>query len=443
MKTSAALLAFLLAAVVSLAAAAAPAKPNVILILADDFGYECVGANGGTSYRTPHLDRLAAGGVRFERCFVQPLCTPTRVQLMTGIYNIRNYINFGNMDPEAETFAHHFRRAGYATGIAGKWQLGQDVGLPRKLGFDENCLWQHTRRPPRFANPGLEYDGVERDFSNGEYGPDLVQDWALDFIRRKKDGPFLLYYPMILTHDPFQPVPGGPGWDPKAIGEQVNRNVKHFADMVAHMDGHIGQLTAHLDKLGLRDNTMIVFVGDNGTGVQVTSRMGERAVPGGKGRTTAAGMHVPLIASWPGKFRAGHVVGDLIDSTDFLPTLLAAAGLPATKLAIDGRSFAPQLRGERGEPREWYYSWYSRNGELRSAREFAATKRFKLYRTGEFFDTSADPDEKAPLAVASLAGEAAAAKRKLEGVLAPFANARPEKYRGIAPLPAGKAKLDE
>ncbi|MDP3072013.1 MAG: sulfatase-like hydrolase/transferase [Opitutaceae bacterium] len=441
MKTFALLSA--LVSFVSAAIAAAPAKPNVVVILVDDFGYECVGANGGTSYRTPHIDRLAADGMRFERCFVQPLCTPTRVQLMTGIYNIRNYINFGNMDPEAETFAHHFRRAGYATGIAGKWQLGSDLGLPKKLGFDENCLWQHTRRPPRFANPGLEYDGVERDFSNGEYGPDLVQDWVLDFIRRKKDGPWLVYYPMILTHDPFQPVPGGPGWDPKAIGERVNRDVKYFADMVAHTDKHVGQLTAHLEQLGLRENTLFVFVGDNGTGVSVTSRMGDRVVPGGKGKMTAAGMHVPLIVSWPGKIPAGRVNADLIDSTDFLPTLLAAAGLPATKTAIDGRSFAPQLRGEPGTPREWYYSWYSRNGDLKSAREFAATQRYKLYRTGEFYDTTSDPEEKRPLPMAALATEAAAAAKKLQGVLAPFTHARPEKYRSIAPAAAGKAGLDE
>ena len=154
-------------------------------------------------------------------------------------------------------------------------------------------------------------------------------------------------------------------------------------------------------------------------------------------------MHVPLIASWPGKFPAGRVNGDLIDSTDFLPTLLAAAGLPATKAAIDGRSFAPQLRGERGTPREWYYSWYSRNGDLKAAREFAATPRFKLYRTGEFFDTTADPLEAKPLAVATLGGEAAVAAKKLQGVLAPFANARPEKYRGIAPAPKDKATIDE
>src|SRR5262245_42350572 len=115
-------------------------RPNVILIMGDDLGYETIGANGGTSYKTPHLDKLAAGGVRFEHCYVQPLCTPTRVQLMTGIYNVRNYINFGVMDPKAVTFANLFQRAGYATAMTGKWQLGKDPTLPKTFGFDEYCL---------------------------------------------------------------------------------------------------------------------------------------------------------------------------------------------------------------------------------------------------------------------------------------------------------------
>ena len=174
-----------LAATVALSAAvlasAAARKPNVVLILADDFGYECVTANGGESYRTPHLDRLAATGMRFERCFVQPLCTPTRVQLMTGIYNVRNYIEFGLLDPKATTFGHLLKRAGYATGICGKWQLGKDPGLPQHFGFDESYLWQHTRRPPRYANPGLEHNGRELDFNGGVYGPKLISDFALDF----------------------------------------------------------------------------------------------------------------------------------------------------------------------------------------------------------------------------------------------------------------------
>src|SRR5688572_24807561 len=164
-------------------------KPNIILIMADDFGYEAVTANGGQSYQTPHLDRLAATGMRFEQCHVQPLCTPTRAQLMTGIYNVRNYVEFGLLEPKATTFAHLLKKAGYATGICGKWQLGQAKDLPQHFGFDESYLWQHTRRPPRYANPGLEHNGAEKDFNRGDYGPKLINDFAIDFVARHRDRP--------------------------------------------------------------------------------------------------------------------------------------------------------------------------------------------------------------------------------------------------------------
>ena len=430
MKQSLAFLAaLLLAPLAALHAAGAPnpAKANIILILADDLGYETIGADGGTSYRTPVLDKLAATGVRFTHCFVQPLCTPTRVQLMTGRYNVRNYINFGNMDPQAVTFGNLLKQAGYATCIAGKWQLGQDPGLPKKFGFDEYCLWQHTRRPPRYANPGLEINGVEKNWANGEYGPDLVNDYALDFITRKKDGPFFLYYPMMLTHAPYQPTPDSQDWDPKAQGEQVNTDAKHFADMVAYMDKLIGKLVARLDSLGIRDNTLLVFVGDNGTGRGTRSMMGDRLVIGGKSLTTAAGMHVPLIASWPGKIMAPKVCSDLVDSTDFVPTLLQAAGAaPPSGLKLDGRTFLPQVLGAQGQPRDWIYSWYSpRQSADMTVREFAFNHHYKLYRTGEFLDLSRDLGEKQPLKVTSLNGEAAAAARLLQSALDRFKDVRP------------------
>jgi arylsulfatase A len=323
-------------------------KPNVILIMADDFGYECVGANGGTSYQTPHLDRLAAGGMRFENCHAQPLCTPTRAQLMTGQYNVRNYTRFAYLDPSRKTFAHLFRQAGYATCVAGKWQLGQDFDLPRHFGFDEYCLWQLTRRPPRYANPGLEINGKQVDYANGEYGPDLVNAYALDFIARHKDKPFLLYYPMILTHAPFQPTPDSPNWDRKAVGEKVNNHPKHFGDMVAYADKLVGRVVATLEQHGLRDKTLILFTGDNGTLRTITSQVGGRAVRGGKGLTIHTGTHVPLLASWPGVIPPGCVSRDLVDSTDFLPTICEAAGIgiPA-EMKPDGRSFLSQLRGAK------------------------------------------------------------------------------------------------
>ena len=410
-----------------LGAPAAPAavdRPNIVLIMADDFGYECVGANGGQSYKTPVLDRMAAEGMRFERCFVQPLCTPTRVQLMTGLYNVRNYTSFGAIDPDAVTFGHRLKKAGYATAVAGKWQLGQAPDLPRRLGFDESYLWQHTRRPPRYANPGLEHDGVEKNFANGQYGPDLVNAFARDFVRRKKDQPFFLYYPMILTHDPFQPTPDSADWDPKARGEKVNQDDRHFADMTAYMDKLIGALLADIDGLGLREKTLVVFLGDNGTSGKITSMLNGAPYRGGKGSPTAAGTHVPLIARWPGTIPAGRVCGDLIDSVDVLPTICAAAGA-VVEDPIDGASFLPQLRGEKGSPREWRYCWYGRDGGPTPQHEFAATARHKLYRMGRLYDLEADPRETSPLPD----GQAAEARATLQKVLDQFADARPAKLR--------------
>ncbi len=427
---------------------AADAPPNIVLILADDLGYETIGANGGTSYKTPTLDRLAATGVRFTHCYVQPLCTPTRVQLMTSKYNVRNYVDFGNMDPQAVTFGNLFQQAGYATCMTGKWQLGRDLDLPKKYGFDEYCLWQHTRRPPRYQNPGLEINGVEKDFNNGEYGPDLVNDYAIDFIARHKDKPFFLYYPMMLTHGPYQPTPDSSTWDPKAIGEGVNHAPQHFGHMVEYMDKLIGKLIASLEKQGLRENTLVLFLGDNGTGAGTPSKMGdkllgEKIVIGGKGSTTEFGMHVPLIASWPGSIATGKVTSDLVDSTDFLPTICAAAGVTIpTDLKIDGRSFLPQLKGETGTPRPWIYSWYSPRGER--LREFAFDQHYKLYKSGDFFNISADPSEQKPLTVASQTGDTATAAKKLQSALDQYATARPanlptpERDDGIPKAKKGK-----
>ena len=153
----------------------AQARPNIVLIMADDMGFECVRANGQTDYHTPNLDALAKQAVRFTHGYSQPICTPTRVQIMTGLYNSRNYIQFGVLDPKATTFGNMLQDAGYATCVVGKWQLDggyrgpMNFGFdgPGKYGFDEYCLWQLTRtngdKPNRFANPGFEVNGEEKD----------------------------------------------------------------------------------------------------------------------------------------------------------------------------------------------------------------------------------------------------------------------------------------
>jgi arylsulfatase A len=406
--------------------------------MADDFGYECVAANGGESYATPRLDALAASGMRFTQCYVQPLCTPTRVELMTGKSNVRNYVDFGILPPGETTFANLLREAGYATAVCGKWQLGRDPELPRRTGFDESFLWQHTRRPPRYANPGLEIDGVEKDFRDGEYGPSLVNDFAIDFIARRAEAamrgeqPFFLYYPMILTHDPFQPTPESEDWDPRAVGEQVNADPKHFGDMTAFMDRLIGKLLDQLEASGVRDNTLVLFLGDNGTSRKIESRFRGRAFRGGKGQTTHRGMHVPCIASWPAAVPAGRVCDDLVAAVDILPTLCAAANVDVPA-PLDGTSFLPQLRGQQGPRRDWIYSWYRPYADG-ATRECAFDSKHKLYADGAFYDLAADPDETAPMTAADRSAEQAAAAARLREAIAGFAAARAKRQdasRGV------------
>lgn len=424
---SVALLLFALCSLVNISFAAKSDRPNVILIMADDFGFECVSANGGQSYRTPNMDRLAASGMRFENCHVQPLCTPTRVQLMTGQYNVRNYVEFRHLKPDSVTFANLFHDAGYRTAIVGKWQLGQDLSLPKHWGFDEHCLWQFTRVPERYRNPGLEINGKEVDFTKAEYGPDLVCDYALDFISRNKEQPFLLYYPMILTHDPFVPTPGNPDYSNEKV-KRGGRTVKYFADMVAHADKNIGRIADKLDELKIRENTLVIFLGDNGTHPTVISQFKGHPYQGGKGKSIQTGTHVPLIVNWPKTIRPGQVNTNLVDSTDFFPTICEAAGINLPrKLTMDGRSFLGQLKGKRSQAREWSYTWYApQNNELKF--EFARDLQFKLYRDGRFFDLQADADENSPLVSTQLSPNAQTAHRKLTQVLEQYRDARPAEF---------------
>ncbi|MHC5057069.1 MAG: sulfatase-like hydrolase/transferase [Planctomycetota bacterium] len=402
-------------------------KPNIVLIMADDLGYECIGANGGTSYKTPVLDGLAEGGVRFTHGYSQPLCTPSRVQIMTGIYNVRNYVKFGLLDPKQTTFAHLLKRAGYATCVVGKWQLGGGFEGPGHFGFDDYCLWQLTRRPSRYPNPGLEVNGKAADFRNGEYGPDVVTEHACKFMARNKDRPFLVYYPMILTHCPFEPAPGTPDYDPGSKGSKSYKgDAKYFGDMVTHMDKIVGRFVAKLEELGIRENTLLIFTGDNGTDKPVVSMMDGRKVADAKGAMTDGGTRVPLIASWPAVMKRGRVTDDLVDFSDMLPTMCECAGVEVpAELAVDGRSFLPQLRGQKGNPREWTYCWYSRGGNASGAKEFARNQRYKLYRTGKFYDVERDVLEKRALGEGALDAEAKRVRAMLQGVLDKYKDARP------------------
>ena len=420
---------------------AAEPKPNVVLILIDDFGYECVTADGGESYKTPVMDKLAATGVLFEQCHVQPLCTPTRVELMTGLSNRRNYTHFGHLDPSQKTFGNLLKQAGYATCIAGKWQLSNSFEGPAHFGFDEYCLWQLTRRPGRYKNPGLEINGKLHDYTRNEYGPDIVSDYALDFIARKKNVPFFLYYPMMLTHEPYDATPDSPDYI-QSISGKNQKPLGHFPDMVAYTDKLIGKVVAKLEELHLRDNTLLLVLGDNGTGRGTPSKFRGRHVFGGKGTTTEWGTHVPLIGNWPGHFASGKVYPDLIDATDFLPTICDATATPVpAALKVDGCSFLPQLRGEKGSPRDWLYAWYNPDGGAKAKAEFAHDARFKLYTDGRFYAVAKDDNEKSPLG-AALDAQAQAAKDKLLAALRQFEGPRPEYFAKQSRLFGGERGED-
>ena len=359
-------------------------QPNIILIMADDMGYEALSSNGSESCKSPNLDKLAAKGVRFTNCFSNPICTPSRVKLMTGQYNVRNYVKFGWLDREQTTFAHQLKAAGYATAIAGKWQLGRDKDSPQHFGFEQSCLWQHTRSgrsnedgkniDRRFVNPQLEFNGVEKDFTNGEYGPQVCTDFICDFIDKNKKKPFLVYYPMILTHCPFDPTPDSTDWDPKRLGSTTykgdrNDPQRHFRDMVAYADKAVGQIVSQLEKSGVRDNTLIIFTGDNGTDTPIVTPWNGKKVVGGKGTMSDTGTRVPLIVNWPAGIRkAGRVVDDLVEFTDVFPTIceVTTAKLPKNHPG-DGASIVPVLRNQADARRkDWIYIWYRKQVMIRN-----------------------------------------------------------------------------
>ena len=182
-------------------------RPNVVLIMCDDLGFEGISIYGSESYETPNLDTLAKQGMYFSHAYSTPICTPSRVQIMTGKYNFRNYVKFGFLDPSQKTFANYLLDAGYQTGICGKWQLGGDLDRVRGFGFESHCLWHLDGRDSRYWNPRISRNGKLLTDLEDSFGPDVMTDFACEFIEHERKQPFLLYYPMTLPHWPFVPTP--------------------------------------------------------------------------------------------------------------------------------------------------------------------------------------------------------------------------------------------
>lgn len=385
--------------------------------MADDVSWEAFGCYGAEDYETPNLDRLAADGVRFEHCYSTPICSPSRVMIMTGKYNFRNYTHFGYLSPEEKTFGHLMKQAGYKTAIAGKWQLNglhnknefsdhNDNERPYKAGFDEYCLWQLTELKDQgelFWDAPLEMNGefLSKETNKGKYGPDLMRDFVCDFMERNRDEPFFVYYPMVLVHSPFLPTPDSIEEKSSKAGGKKKAKLSaaeekaNFVAMVEYMDKIVGQIADKLEELGELENTLILFTADNGTSPTIQSNWNERTIRGGKGAMKDNGTHVPLIAFWKGKSVAGTVSKDLVDFSDFYPTFAELAGIPLDETdPRDGQSFLPQILGKPTTPRTYALCHYQPYwGASKNAGAFVRTDRYKLYADGRYYDIANDLDE--------------------------------------------------
>ena len=391
-------------------AAAAPQKPNIIFILADDLGIGEVSCYGATNYKTPNIDKLAREGTRFTHAYTPSLCGPSRATILTGRYLFRTGAT--NQDatgriitPASEIMMPRILKpAGYITAAVGKW--GQLPLRPNDFGFDDYLRFNGSGAYWNTQDKARSYqiNGKETPLRDKEYMPDVMHTYVTNFLTKHRNEPFYLYYSLSHVHTEILPTPDSKPGSPDG---QI------YADNVTYMDKLVGQLIAELERLKLREKTLVVFFGDNGTsgGRADQALVNGRRLIGEKGSMLEGGSLEPLIVNWPGVTPAGKVSRDLIDSTDFIPTFaeLAGAKLPQGKI-LDGRSFAPQVRGEKGQPREWVFlqlakQWYTRNAG------------WKLTQAGELFDMSGAPWEEKPVPADTKAPAALAARKQLQAAL--------------------------
>lgn len=381
-------------------------KPNIIFVLADDLGIGNISAYGADNFSSPNIDALAKSGILFNHGYTAPLCGPSRALLMTGRYAFRtgavNQDKTGDMLPSVETMIPNvIKPAGYVTACIGKW--GQLPLGPSEFGFDDYLRFKGSGVYWGGQGKATAYNenGTEKELSATQYMPDLMHEHLVEFLGKNKDKPFFVYYPMSHVHAKLVPTP-----DSKPDTKDI------YADNIAYMDKLVGKLVKALDSLKLRQNTVLIFMGDNGTGNEAAPRStihGKKLV-GKKGSLEECGSLVPLIVSWPAKIKKGSVEQSLVDGSDFMPTFaeLAGAKMP-TALPYDGHSFAPLLTGKKFTPREWMFmelgnGWYVRDN------------KWKLNRTNQLFDMSNAPFEEKEV-TASDNDEANNARKRLQATL--------------------------
>lgn len=395
---------------------AARLKPNVILIIGDDVGFEIPNYTGGESYSTPNINALAANGMQFPNFKPHPDGPPSRLALMTGKYNFRNWEKFGYLPTNEKSIGNLMQNAGYATCFAGKWQLGGGDTSIRNHGFaqyrvfmpfkpeENNGYDQYTRR---YKNPYLyENAGYLPDtMVEGKYSEDLLYEYASNFIDSNLSKPFFLVYSHNLVQRPGSPPPDHPdyaAWNPE-VDDQRDDPI-YFPYMVAYMDKIVGQLVNKVNSAGIMNRTVIIYMSDNATNKDLTSIFQGQDYQGGKGSSLNAKMRIPFIAYSPGNIAAGAVDTSLVDMTDILPTLADIAGVrkPTTWGTLDGVTFSDNLIGRpaNARQRKTVYCYWPRDYQKQPDKSFIFDYTYKLYDSlngGGFFNMQSDPDELNPI----------------------------------------------
>ncbi|MDP4611200.1 MAG: sulfatase-like hydrolase/transferase [Opitutales bacterium] len=415
-------------------------QPNVVFILIDDlshYGVTAYGANRISSvqgffkdveFETPRIDRLAEQGLLVEHAYAYPICEPSRIALMSGKNNIRNYHFRKSQHASDITFGDLFQRAGYETCIVGKWKQTRGTKeIPGEkyifeFGWDEFSCFDVTTEGKRMIDPDIvengkkmHYKGIDPITGRRYYGPDIFNRYALDFIERNQEKPFFLYYSMVLVHDEHTPTPDT---RPKKVFDEFDITTKtkfghytgddrhFFPDMIAYMDKMIGNVVDQLERLGIADDTVIVVMGDNGTKEAFSHTLADGTVfLGDKGSNKEGGLHVPLILRSSGEIPAGTTYDGLVNLTDILPTICEAADIKhPDPQSLDGISFWKQAIGRNSSVhRDSIYTWFSGNQPSTSSEfviEYAFSKDFKRYAPdanypeGRFFDLRTDLFEK-------------------------------------------------
>jgi arylsulfatase A-like enzyme len=459
MKLRILLTALLLAPLLALHAVEPAARPNILVILADDLGYRDLGCQGAPDIPTPHIDSLAENGVRFTSGYVtSPICSPSRAGLLTG----RSPSCFGhetNWEPGPEsanlglpltekTIADQLKAAGYRTGIVGKWHLGEAPPFhPNQRGFDEFFGFigggkdyfcdELVADPPAskssFYRTLLERNGTAEKTSG--YLTTLLGKECAAFIHRNKDRPWFLYAAFNAPHTPLQATPELLA----RVGSITDKNRQTYAAMVCGLDDAVGDILAQLRADGLEENTLIFFLSDNGGQTKWVKAASNEPLRGHKGQMWEGGIRVPFLMQWKGGLPAGQTYTRPVSSLDILPTALALAGTKSIAAQpLDGVNLIPFLRGESsGDPHENLF-WRMKSRDIWAVRRGDDKLVKQKTRTPVLIDLASDLAESA-----DLAGRAQSRRDELQEAYDTWAGPLPEPLWGEPPANPGPERRAE